>query len=155
MLETRNSQSITASLQDFVAGNFDVTPPPPTLRNREKCFGTTVSDSIILRANCSGSNSVAQWYTVATGGSPVNTGSTLVIAAGTAPGTYTYYVSCRTSGTDCESGRTQVTATIHPTPVVNGSITGDNGPNDIVGGVQDNVVDLFNLNTNKSTTVYH
>ena len=154
LLETRNSQALTASLQDFVGGQFDVTPPPPSVRNREKCFGTNTTDTIILRANCNGSgSSTAQWFTAATGGSPVNTGATLVVPAGTAPGTLTYYVSCKTNGTDCESERVQITAIILPNPVVNGSITGDNGPNDVVGGVQDNVVDIFNLNLNQSNTV--
>ena len=60
-----------------------------------------------------------------------------MVPAGTAPGTITYYVSCKTNGTDCESGRVAITATIHPSPLVNGTITGDNGPTDLVGGVQD------------------
>jgi uncharacterized protein YjdB len=41
LLETRSSQSITASLDDFVGGNFNITPPALILSGSSICIGST------------------------------------------------------------------------------------------------------------------
>ncbi|HLP35369.1 Ig-like domain-containing protein [Lacibacter sp.] len=41
LLETRSSQSITASLDDFVGGNFNITPPALVLTGSSVCIGNT------------------------------------------------------------------------------------------------------------------
>jgi uncharacterized protein YjdB len=41
LLETRSSQSITASLDDFVGGNFNITPPALILTGGSACTGNT------------------------------------------------------------------------------------------------------------------
>lgn len=156
LLSTRNSQSLNASLQDFVTGELNITPPPPTTTGGEVCF----PNALVLSANCSGTGSSPKWYTAATGGTALTTsdgvsadGSTLTIPANSAAGTYTYYVSCRANGINCESERVIVTGRINPKPTIDGLITNDNtSPFDmvLVSGVEvvDAVVDEFNLNTN-------
>ncbi|MBP6687122.1 MAG: T9SS type A sorting domain-containing protein [Lacibacter sp.] len=164
LLSTRNSQSLNASLQDFVTGELNITPPPPTPTGGEVCY----PNALILSANCSGIGSSPRWYTAATGGTALGAadgvsadGTTLTIPANSAAGLYTYYVSCRANGINCESERVVVTGTINPKPTINGLITNDNtAPFDMVfnAGTQleevDAVVDEFNLNTNLHTTVY-
>lgn len=51
LLETRNSQSLTASLQDFVSGAFSVAPPQPVVSITESTLcGTETAPS--LTVNC-------------------------------------------------------------------------------------------------------
>jgi hypothetical protein len=112
LLETRNSQSINASLQDFVAGAFNVTPLPPTAPPVVVCIGQPIS----LRATCSSNgNLTIRWYTAASGGSPIATGSPFV-PTGTPLGTY--YVTCYNAAVNCESVRVPVTVTVNPLPTV-------------------------------------
>ena len=134
LLETRSSQSITASLDDFVAGSFGAKPQPPTVPPVSRCG----PGSVTLTANCNGPSSAVRWYTTATGGTPIVTGgiytvsgSTLTINPLTA--TTTFYASCVNTITGCESNRTSVVATINPGPTVVGDVIpseADNVPND-------------------------
>ena len=106
LLETRNSQSISASLQDLVAGQFYGIPPAPTAISNAFCGTGSVSLS------ASGCNGTLKWYTSAIGGVAIGEGSpfnTPEISE-----TTTYYVSCTVDG--CEGPRTAVTATINPPP---------------------------------------
>jgi hypothetical protein len=66
--------------------------------------------SIDLTARCS-TGSTITWYTVATGGTSVGTGSPF--PTGSISTTTDYYVACRDAN-NCESGRKKVTATINP-----------------------------------------
>lgn len=163
LLSTRNSQSLNASLQDFVTGELNITPPPPTPTGGEVCY----PNALVLSANCSGIGSSPRWYAAATGGTPLGAadgvsadGSTLTIPANSATGTYTYYVSCRANGINCESERVVVSGKINPKPTIDGLITNDNtSPFDMVFNAVtqleevDVVVDEFNLNTNKYKVV--
>jgi hypothetical protein len=106
LLETRNSQSINASLQDLVAGQFYGVPAAPTAISNAFCGTGSVSLS------ASGCNGTLKWYTSASGGVAIGEGSpfnTPEISE-----TTTYYVSCTVDG--CEGPRTAVTATINPSP---------------------------------------
>jgi hypothetical protein len=106
LLETRNSQSINASLQDLVAGGFSGVPPAPTAVSNAICGTGSVSLS------ASGCNGTLKWYTNTSGGVAIGEGSpfnTPEISE-----TTTYYVSCTVDG--CEGPRTAVTATINPLP---------------------------------------
>ncbi|RXK58128.1 T9SS type A sorting domain-containing protein [Lacibacter luteus] len=163
LLSTRNSQSLNASLQDLVTGELNITPPPPTPTGGEICY----PNALVLSANCSGIGSSPKWYTAASGGTALGAadgvsadGSTLTIPAGSAAGTYTYYVSCRANGINCESERVAVSGKINPKPTIDGLITNDNtAPFDMVFNAitqldeVDVVVDEFNLNTNKYKVV--
>ncbi len=109
LLETRNSQSITASLQDLTFGSFTTSIPPPTTTPAVRC-GT---GSVTLQASgCDGGT--LNWYDAATGGTLVNVGpdTTFNLTA-----TVTFYVSCTTAD-GCVSARAPVTATLNPNPTV-------------------------------------
>ncbi|WP_428225427.1 SprB repeat-containing protein [Flavobacterium sp.] len=108
LLETRNSQSLTASLQDFVAGGFSGVPNSPIVGPNARCGAGSVALS------ASGCNGTLSWYASSAGGLVLGTGSsfnTPSISQST-----TYYVSCTVDG--CESERTPVLATIRPLPIV-------------------------------------
>ena len=115
LLETRNSQSIGASLQDFTAGNFNGTPPAPGTTGGSRCGTGTVN---LSASGCTGGT--LKWYNAATGGSVVNTGTSFTTPSLSA--TTSYYVSCTTTQ-GCEGPRTQVTATIKPIPPISLKIT--------------------------------
>lgn len=106
LVETRNSQSIGASLQDFAIGRFNATPSAPAAANVARCGNGTVT---LTATGCAG---VPQWYTAEFGGTAVATGSSFTTPALTT--STDYYVSCKI-GT-CESGRTKVTAIIRSNP---------------------------------------
>ena len=109
LLETRNSQSINASLQDLTFGSFTTSVPPPTTTGASRCG----SGSVTLQASgCSGGT--LNWYTAATGGTLVNTGPSYTLNI---TETKTFYVSCTTAD-GCISGRSPVTATFNANPTV-------------------------------------
>jgi hypothetical protein len=96
LLETRSSQSITASLDDFVGGNFNITPPALVLTGSSACIGnagTITSSTSVDGASYQLFNSADQ----AVGGPKIGTGSGLtwtdvpigddyyVVGAGTLP----------------------------------------------------------------------
>ncbi|MGZ3916295.1 MAG: Ig-like domain-containing protein [Flavisolibacter sp.] len=114
LLETRNSQSITASLQDLTFGSFTQSVPPPGTTGAARC-GT---GSLTLSASgCTGGT--LKWFTAQTGGTQVNTGTSFTT---TLSATTTYWVSCTTAD-GCISARTSVTGTINPNPTVTASAT--------------------------------
>jgi hypothetical protein len=118
LLETRNSQSITASLQDLTFGSFTTSVDPPGVTPAARCG----AGSITLGASgCSGGT--LNWYDAATGGNLVNTGSSYVFNL---TATSTFYVSCTTAD-GCVSARTPVTATLNgnPTVVANATPSGN------------------------------
>lgn len=110
LVETRNSQSITASLQDFALGSFNATPSAPTAVNNSRCGPGTVT---LTPTGCSGGT--IQWYATSTSTTTLATGPSYTTPSLTA--TTTYYISCKV-GT-CESGRVPIQATIKPVPTIN------------------------------------
>lgn len=102
LLETRNSQSITASLQDLTFGSFTQTVAAPSTTGGTSCGNGSV---MLSASGCTGGT--LKWYDAETGGSLVNTGSSYSLNI---TSTTTFYVSCTTSD-GCLSERTPVTAT--------------------------------------------
>ncbi len=109
LLETRNSQSTDASLQDFAAGSFNLKPLNPTVTPASRCGEGTVT----LTASCSSSGSIVRWWAAASGGSPLQTGSPFTP---TVSSTTTFYASCFNADLNCESDRVPVVATVFPIP---------------------------------------
>jgi len=111
LLECRSSQSLTASLDDFVGGSYNLTPAPPVVQGASRCG----AGALTLTATCS-TGSESQWYTAPTGGNPIPLPTSFTE-------TTTLYVSCRYTAPGsafiCESARVPVTATINPNPNVN------------------------------------
>jgi hypothetical protein len=112
LLETRSSQSITASLDDFASSSFNARPQPPTVTGAERCGGGVLT----LTASCTGSG--VQWFTNAQGGTPLGQadgvsadGNSLTRNFNT---TQTFFVSCFNAQINCESERVPVTGTINP-----------------------------------------
>ncbi|MGN6164077.1 MAG: hypothetical protein ACTHOF_05990 [Flavisolibacter sp.] len=114
LLETRNSQSITASLQDLTFGSFTTSVDPPGTTGDARC-GTGVVN--LSASGCPGGT--LKWFDAQTGGTQVNTGATY---APTISATTTYWVSCTTAD-GCVSARSSVTGTINENPTVTASAT--------------------------------
>jgi hypothetical protein len=112
LLETRNSQSITASLQDLTFGSFTVSVAPPTTTPGARCGAGVVN---LSASGCTGGT--LKWFTAETGGTQVNTGATY---SPNISATTTYWVSC-TTAEGCVSARTSVTGTINGNPTVTAS----------------------------------
>ncbi|GAB2533771.1 hypothetical protein GCM10027189_13460 [Rufibacter soli] len=112
LVETRNSQSIDASLQDFVLGNFNIRPNSYALTGGSYCPGgsgaaVTLADSDL---------GVSYQLQRLGGASPVNVGSPILgdgddISFGVQPAG-TYQVVATTTGTTCSS--TFGNATVQP-----------------------------------------
>jgi hypothetical protein len=118
LLETRNSQSITASLQDLTFGSFTQTVPPPSTVGAARCGTGNVT---LTASGCSGGT--LSWFDAASGGTLVNTGPSYTVSLSA---TKTFYVDCTTAD-GCLSARTAVTGTINgnPTVVANASPAGN------------------------------
>lgn len=114
LLETRNSQSITASLQDLTFGSFTLSVGAPTTTPGSRCGSGVVN---LSASGCTGGT--LKWFTAETGGTQVNTGTTYSPSISS---TTTYWVSC-TSAEGCVSARTSVTGTINGIPTVAASAT--------------------------------
>ncbi|WP_447951390.1 T9SS type A sorting domain-containing protein [Chryseobacterium koreense] len=117
LLETRNSASISASLQDFAAGDFNVKPAAPSVVNGQRCGPGIVT----MSATCVNGSGV-RWYSSASGGQPLGQadgvsadGNSISVNTNT---NVTYYASCYRSGSNCESSRVPVTGTIKSPPTV-------------------------------------
>jgi len=106
LVETRNSQSVTASLQDFVTGVFNTTPPAPPTTGDSRCGPGVVN---LSASGCTGGT--LKWYDAATGGNLVNSGPTF---SPNLTATTTYYVACNVGG--CEGPRSSVIGTIKTVP---------------------------------------
>jgi len=129
LLETRNSQSVNASLQDIVVGSFAGQPDPPMVTNASKCYDNNDQNPLILTATCSNPGHLIKWYSSQSSTTVLTTSAadsisivgTLLIVAKQGVGTYTYYASCTEDG--CEGQRTAATATIWGLPVVSADAT--------------------------------
>jgi hypothetical protein len=80
--------------------------------------------TLTLTASSATSGATFNWYTAATGGSPVGTGASYTTPSITA--TTTYYVAAVNSG--CEGDRVPVTATVNAGPVATGTGASRCGP---------------------------
>ena len=122
LLETRNSASISASLQDLAADNFDVTPATYTPTATPYCFSPTgtVSGTVTLP-----SSQVNITYQLKIGTTPVQTskpgtGNALVwtgVAGSASPGTAYTIVGTR-NGTGCSSTSGPVRVIENPLPTI-------------------------------------
>ncbi len=112
-METRNSASVDAALEDFAFGEYNGKPQAPKVTAGSICGPGVVQ----LSAECaSADNAVVRWYDAPTGGNLLFTGSNY---APNITQTTTYYVACfRGDGLGCESARTPVVATVNPKPEV-------------------------------------
>ena len=111
LMETRNSASVDAALEDFAFGEYNGKPQAPKVTAGSICGPGVVQ----LSAECaSADNAVVRWYDAPTGGNLLFTGSNY---APNISQTTTYYVACfRGDGLGCESARTPVVATVNPKP---------------------------------------
>lgn len=122
-----NTAVVSTSTADGTPGNDQVsinTAVNSTLTSPTGSGATVCSGSI---ATLSASSAVPspgfKWYTTATGGTSIASGSSYVTPAVTA--NTNYYVSVYTSGNpSCESARTTVTASVIPEPVITIQPTG-------------------------------
>ncbi|MBF9141132.1 T9SS type A sorting domain-containing protein [Hymenobacter properus] len=106
LVETRNSQSITASLQDFTSGTFNALPPTPEATVvQPSCTVTTGTLNV--------TDPVLGYVYTLTGTKPVRAAvsNTTGIFAGTLPGDYSLVAAQRT----CLSGARSVT--VNPQPL--------------------------------------
>ena len=120
LLETRSSQSITASLDDFAAASFNAKPQPPTVIGAERCG----VGELTLTASCNGSG--VHWFTNAQGGNPLGQADG-VSADGNSltrnfNSTQTFFVSCFNAQINCESARVPVTGTVNPPATSNAGV---------------------------------
>lgn len=113
IVETRQSPSTTAALEDFAVGDFNATPDAPTPVNNDRCGPGKVK---LTPTGCSGGT--IQWYATATSTTPIHTGPDFEPDLTT---TTDYYISCKIG--DCESPRVKITATIKAIPTVSLKIT--------------------------------
>ena len=109
LLETRNSQSTTAALQDFAGSGFNTKPPVPTVTPGAICGAGTVT----LKAICN--TDALRWYDTATSTTIISNSESFTTPSLSA--TKTYYAACYNASTGCESDRVPVTATINQLPV--------------------------------------
>ena len=114
LLETRNSQSITASLQDLTFGSFTTSVDPPGTTGAARCGAGVVA---LSASGCAGGT--LNWFDAQTGGTQVATGATF---SPNISATTTYWVSCTTAD-GCISARSSVTGTINGNPTVTASAT--------------------------------
>ncbi|WP_121356841.1 hypothetical protein [Flavisolibacter nicotianae] len=153
LLETRNSQSINASLQDLVAGAFSGIPQPPKVTGDEKCYD---KQPVILTASCA--QGKPTWYATATSTTPLGTADgvsadgTSLTKSGLSVGTTTYYVSCKDG--DCESPRVAVNAIIDGLPTVDGVVTEGENDNSIDDGVTKVSDDIYQIRISKTGTAH-
>ena len=113
LMETRNSASVDAALEDFSFGEYNGKPQAPKVTAGSICGPGVVQ----LSAECASvDNAVTRWYDAPTGGNLLFTGTNY---APNITQTTTYYVACfRSDGLGCESARTPVVATVNPKPEV-------------------------------------
>jgi hypothetical protein len=124
IFETSQSQSNTESLGDFLLGNFDTKPNPPSVTNAEKCYDGIEA---CASASCGSNNGTLIYYDAPTGGNVVAS------PCRTAVGLSTFWAACNNNG--CESNRTEVTVRINPNPTVDGLVTIEPGVTQLsVGG---------------------
>jgi hypothetical protein len=123
LFETSQSQASTESLGDFLLGNFNTKPNPPSVTSVSKCYDGT---AICATADCGSNNGTLVFYDAATGGNIVAN------PCRTAIGTSTYYAACASDG--CESNRVAVTATVYANPSVDGLVQIESGVSQVTIG---------------------
>ena len=120
LLETRNSQSITASLQDLAADNFDVTPATYTPTATPYCVGNTALGTVTLPNSQLNISYQLKNGTTSVQAAKPGTGQALVwtgVAGSTSPGTAYTVVGTRT-GTGCSSTSGPVRVVANPLPTI-------------------------------------
>ncbi|MDP4282270.1 MAG: SprB repeat-containing protein, partial [Bacteroidota bacterium] len=110
LLEARSSQSLTASLDDFIAGSFHITPNPPVPTADSRC-----GPGIVNLTATAASGTTINWYS--------NPGATVLVATGTSYSpnisvSTRYWLTASTSGFPCTSDTVSVLATINPLPTL-------------------------------------
>lgn len=109
LLETRNSQSVNASLQDFSGGSFGLKPLPPVTVSDSRCgagiVNLTASAPAGMTIKWYNNEDLAPIHQVATG---TSYSPNLTV-------TTTYWVTV-TNATNCTSDPSTVVGTIYPTP---------------------------------------
>ncbi|MGC3979511.1 MAG: hypothetical protein QM751_15595 [Paludibacteraceae bacterium] len=107
-----------------ISASHTATVDPTNVTGASRCGNGTV----ILSAAGATGNQTYRWYSTASGGTPLGTGSTFTTPS--ISSSTDYYVSFYNPDTGCETGRTKVTATISAgisgTGVISSS-TGQNG----------------------------
>ncbi len=106
LLETRNSQSVTASLQDFVGAGFTTVPPPPLANPVNYC-----QDDIASALTATGTNLL--WYDDAGLTTLHNGDGSAPVPDTSTPGMTSYWVTQATEN-GCESEGTEVVVTVDP-----------------------------------------
>ena len=114
LLETRNSASVDASLQDLVANAFRAKPANPTVADATRCGPGPVT----LSVSCADPALVTRWYANAQGGSPIPAPDTSNVTQNA-----TYYVTCYNAQLNCESDRVPINIIINPGPSASGTPT--------------------------------
>ena len=94
LLETRNSASLSASLQDLTAGTFSGVPPPPTVTPATACVD---NQPVTITSTCA--LGTCKWYgadgiTVLTAADGVSANGCSITKSGLAPGKYIFFASC-------------------------------------------------------------
>jgi hypothetical protein len=74
LFETRSSPSLTAALDDFVAGSFNIAPDPPVLIGGSSCGPAVICLTAIAPAGL-----IIQWYDALPPVTPVHTGYTYCV----------------------------------------------------------------------------
>src|SRR5437762_2631388 len=158
LLETRNSASINASLQDLTAGAFSGVPPPPTVTNVTVCVDNQPAS---ITATCT--QGTCTFWADSTTSTPLGaadgvSGCTLT-KSGLAPGTYTFFASCVDA--TCASARVKGTITVVGRPTVVGDVIpaeADNVPDDpdgiIPGTTSPGCPKLYQLNLLRANVVH-
>lgn len=97
-----------------VTVNVNPLPSAPISNgDQEKCFGATTPQLEVLPTG----GSIADWYSSASGGTPLQSSSSTYTPTDINAGTFTYYAEGRFAATGCLSAtRTAVNYTIHPAP---------------------------------------
>jgi len=94
-----------------VTASINAIPVSPTTTSAARCGSGTVN----LLASGAQATQTYRWYTVPTGGTPINNQTGASYATPSLSATSTYYVSILGVG-NCESARAAVVATINPIP---------------------------------------
>jgi len=112
---TRSGCTSNALAGPFALSDPDAPVAPSNAVDQSVCLGsTTPALSVSV-----GSGETADWYDVASGGTPLVSGATSYTPVQSAAGTYTYYAETRNTTTGCTSStRTQVTLTINALPTI-------------------------------------
>ncbi|MCE4566929.1 SprB repeat-containing protein, partial [Maribellus sp. CM-23] len=113
LLETRSSQSITASTDDFIGGNFTTTPSVTTT-NDSACYDPVGIDMQLCASSATATE--FQWYNDAALTSPVANGDNACLSVLGVTGTDTFWVVV-TNELGCTSNAIPAIVVIHDQPV--------------------------------------